>query len=408
MTTQEQVSLPDGVRHLAGQILDVDSHEMMPAQAWMTEFGPAAKDLAEVWLNDGRDVSQSPVHPNAPGYSDSMPVDPNTIWSTKGVLAPGATLVARRPCVMNAMGIKRQNMFATSILTWGQALVTKGAEFGFAGRLPRAARDDLNAFGRALIEEHNAWVRRVARTSDRVRPVPTLMAESLDELMTRTRQFIESGVRTIRLQSWSLVGGMSPAHRELDPFWNMLAASKITVCLHTGQEHIFPSNQWNKAPVFEGFRVFDELSVDPWSLASIAVTTQNFLMTMVVGAVFERHRELRMGVLETCAFWVGPLCEQLDMWYDQGGLIKNDGYRLPHKPSSYIKRNVRVSPFDFEPIDMYINRYGLEDVLCFASDYPHLEGGKDPAGRWYRLLRPLGSEVVDKFFARNAEWLLPD
>ena len=67
-----------------------------------------------------------------------------------------------------------------------------------------------------------------------------------------------------------------------------------------------------------------------------------------------------------------------------------------------------MSGFDFEPVDVYIQRYGLEDVLCFASDYPHVEGGKNPVARWYERLKPLGEAVVRKFFVENGEWLLPD
>jgi hypothetical protein len=70
--------------------------------------------------------------------------------------------------------------------------------------------------------------------------------------------------------------------------------------------------------------------------------------------------------------------------------------------------NVRVSPYDFEDIDIYITRYGLEDVLCFASDYRHVEGGGDPVGAWYKRLEPLGQGVVEKFFVTNGKWWLPD
>ena len=81
---------------------------------------------------------------------------------------------------------------------------------------------------------------------------------------------------------------------------------------------------------------------------------------------------------------------------------------MPKKPSDYVKSNIRVSPYDFEDIDVYITRYGLEDVLCFASDYPHVEGGRDPIGAWYRRLEPLGEQVVEKFFVVNGRWIVPE
>jgi hypothetical protein len=59
-------------------------------------------------------------------------------------------------------------------------------------------------------------------------------------------------------------------------------------------------------------------------------------------------------------------------------------------------------------VDEYIETYGLEDVICYASDYPHLEGGKDPMGRFSNRLAHLGSDVTEKFFVHNGKWILPD
>jgi predicted TIM-barrel fold metal-dependent hydrolase len=51
--------------------------------------------------------------------------------------------------------------------------------------------------------------------------------------------------------------------------------------------------------------------------------------------------------------------------------------------------------------------YGLEDVYCFASDYPHVEGGKKPVEKFAASLEHLGSRVMEKFFVTNGELLLP-
>jgi hypothetical protein len=78
---------------------------------------------------------------------------------------------------------------------------------------------------------------------------------------------------------------------------------------------------------------------------------------MIVGAVFERHPKLRFGVIELGAYWLGELCYSLDMWHRigaKGFVEEGKNYILPNKPSYYVKRNVRVSPFDFEEIDKYI------------------------------------------------------
>ena len=163
------------------------------------------------------------------------------------------------------------------------------------------------------------------------------------------------------------------------------------------------------APVFSGFRLLSEFSVDPRSLSVNYLTTQNFLTTMVVGGVFERHPALRFGVIETGGYWVGPACEQMDMWYEHSTSFGTEkSFRLPRRPSDYVRRNVRVSCFDFEPVDTYIRRYGLEDVLCFATDYPAHRRRHEPRGQMAVATGPARPDVVRKFFVTNGRWLLPD
>ena len=77
-------ALPDDLRSWAGEIVDVDSHEMMPAQVWRREFSALVDPLVHEWLNNGQDVTHNPNHPNVPGYEhDDAPVDPASIWRIK-------------------------------------------------------------------------------------------------------------------------------------------------------------------------------------------------------------------------------------------------------------------------------------------------------------------------------------
>jgi len=151
-----------------------------------------------------------------------------------------------------------------------------------------------------------------------------------------------------------------------------------------------------------------EFNLSPWHLSVQHLPSQNFLATVVTGGVFERHPTLRFGAIELGAYWIGQLATNLDLWYENSqtfGARSVD--RLPHRPSDYIRRNVRVTAFFFEKVDEYIEQYGLEDVLCYASDYPHIEGGKDPMERLASRLERLGPEVMEKFFVTNGKYLLP-
>jgi hypothetical protein len=55
-----------------------------------------------------------------------------------------------------------------------------------------------------------------------------------------------------------------------------------------------------------------------------------------------------------------------------------------------------------------IERYGLKEVYSFGSDYPHLEGSKDPFGKFGKHLERLPDGYRRQFFIENNELLLPN
>ena len=211
------------------------------------------------------------------------------------------------------------------------------------------------------------------------------------------------------------VVALDKATAEGAPFYSMLEEANATFTLHIGTELMFfRTMDWGNAKAFEGFKINDEISMDPWRLSAMHLAPQNYFATMITGGVFDRHPRLRVGAMEYCAHWIGPLAEMLDLWHDNNQSIEPSlfadgsmGRRLPMRPSEYINRNIRVAPFEFEPVGKYIEKYGLEDVYCYNSDYPHVEGGKNPVGKFAASLEPLGPRIMEKFFISNGEWLLP-
>src|SRR5882757_8364705 len=104
-------ALPEGLRRFAGRIVDVDSHEMMPVQAWIPTFGSDLQPLVDSWLAHGQSERNNLNHPNVPDYpGDVMKIDAR-VYDVKGSRAPGATDPFRRLEVMDALGVNRQLMF---------------------------------------------------------------------------------------------------------------------------------------------------------------------------------------------------------------------------------------------------------------------------------------------------------
>lgn len=398
---------PAVIQPLLGRITDVDSHEMLPAELWTDAFGEVAAPLARRFIAGRR--PDDPGYWSVPGCTgDTAPVEPDSVFAVKGPTAPGAIDPARRPLVLDAMGVHRQLMFPTSIAHCGAFIRTYPEGAGqFDGLV-----GDRRGFARALFDAFNDWAAERAMGDDRVRPVFVCHGDTPAELLAVAESCVAQGARAMVMLSGEPPGGRSPAHPELDPLYALLAEHEVALTVHIGGEGGFVAdNAWRVAPAFEGFEVSGEFTGDPWSRATLHLAAQNMTMTMILGGVFDRHPALRFGVIELGAHWVGPLAELLDLWADNSSGLSRDAVgtsELQRRPSDYLRSNVRVTPFVFEPVGVYLDRYDLADVLCFSTDYPHAEGGRDPLGRFATALERHGPEVVEKFFVTNGRFLLPD
>jgi predicted TIM-barrel fold metal-dependent hydrolase len=403
----EPIALPDGLRSLAGRLVDLDSHEMMPAQTWVDFFGPEVRELADAVIRHSLPWEQDNNSHNVPNYRGDVMEISDQLANIKGPVAPGAFDLTRRTDVMDAMGVDRQLMYPTGLGGWSMFLMMVDKfDPGCLGsvqtdRAPKAAK---------WLKRYNDWFLTTTKISDRIRPVPTLMGATVEELMAETHRMLDAGVRAVMLPASIAPGGRSPAHPDLEPFWTLLEEARCVATLHLGSEGkmLEGLKVWRDAPVFDGYRAVGEFNSDPWYTSMVHVPAQNFLQTMCIGGVFVRHPELRVGAIELGAYWVGPMMRNLDMWYVNLGKFGAPSKRLPEAPSTYLKRNVRYSVFPWEDLASYIDQFGLEDVICFASDYPHLEGGRDMITDMYRKIAPYGPQMLEKFFVTNGLFLFPE
>jgi predicted TIM-barrel fold metal-dependent hydrolase len=400
------LAIPPELEHLAGRIVDVDTHEMMPTKAWKAEFGEIIQELVESYENSHYARATNPTSQYMPDFErDDGEINADTVWHLKGPHAPSTTDLRRRIEVMDLTGVSRELVFPSSAGLWAAILRT--------GMRPLVSRHDVDVveYSKALFEAHNEWAIRTQQISPRLRPVGIVQGEDPAEVVTIARNLIERGIRAFQFLSSELLGGRSPAHPDLDPLWELMASHRVVGTLHVGSEGGFlKTAAWGDADVFQQYKDALELHMSPWHMSILHLPAQNFLATMITGGVFDRHPGLAMGAIETTAHWVGPLAQQLDMWYENGYITQRGAKNpfLSERPSEYLRRNVRVSAFDFEPVDEYIRRFGLEEVYCYSSDFPHLEGGVAPMQRFLERLAPLGADVIERFFVRNGELLLPE
>jgi len=396
-------AIPPVLEPYAGSILDADSHEYTPVNMWEEQFGSVVRDFAAAFEGSKMPIRQFVA-------ADDTEITAESVWQTKFAKAPGAFDLSRRLEVLDFTGVRRQLMFPGSIGLYAVSFYFRCDQFP---DMLKSITGDRKGYARQLIRAYNDWCVRTAGETDRIRAVGVAMADTVDGLLAECRHMVDHGVRGIWMPSAALPGGVSPAHPDLDPVWDLLAAADVPLLAHLGADADFMmTTAWRDAPAFVGWKAGEEFQMDPWTLSTLHLPVQNFLTTMVLGGVFERHPRLRFGICEVLGQWVGPLAQRLDFWHAHSRKFSlgNMEGALPIRlqPSEYIRRNVRVSLFDIEPVDVYIEQFGMPEVYCYSSDYPHPEGGKDPMGDISAKLERLGPDVMRKVFVENAEWILPD
>ena len=74
--------------------------------------------------------------------------------------------------------------------------------------------------------------------------------------------------------------------------------------------------------------------------------------------------------------------------------------RMEDRPSEYVRRQVRATPYPHEDTGWTIANAG-DDVCMFSSDFPHVEGGRNPIGRFERSIDAAG---IDDNARRRFYW----
>jgi predicted TIM-barrel fold metal-dependent hydrolase len=75
------------------------------------------------------------------------------------------------------------------------------------------------------------------------------------------------------------------------------------------------------------------------------------------------------------------------------------------KPSDYARRQLKFTPHPTEPAGWIIEQGG-EELFLFSSDYPHIEGGRNPIKRFEESMVGTSESAKERFYARNFDELM--
>ena len=310
--------------------------------------------------------------------------DEELITFRKNWDAPGSWIAADRPAALDQLGFASQLIFNTFESAHLDAL-EKGDDLDLAYGVARA---------------HNRAMVDFCSVDRRLLATCYVPLADFDRAAAMAAEAVEQGAAALLVAS-SCPAGHSPSHLGLDPVWATAAEAGIPVVFHVGGggELLDPDYFRNGLPVPPDFHGGGEnfRSVDYMAIPGPPMQT---LATMIFDGVLERHPDLRVGVIEQGAIWVPGWMRQMESAMDAFVRHEERLQRLSLRPSEYVTRQIRATPYPTEDVG-WIVAQGCEDVVLFSSDYPHVEGGRRPVERFERSLGDASDDVRDKFYAAN-------
>lgn len=195
----------------------------------------------------------------------------------------------------------------------------------------------------------------------------------------------------------------SPSHIGFDPLWAIAQEAGLPIVFHVGGggkilEDAYFNNGLPPVPDFHGgddnFKSIDYMA--------IAYPPMKALTALIVDRVLDRFPRLKFGVIEQGASWVPGWMRNMDSAHN--AFYKNEErlQKMSLRPSEFVKRQVRVTPYPHEDAGWIIVNAG--DAVClFSSDYPHVEGGRHPIKRFEASMAAAGTSEQQKqrFYCDN-------
>jgi predicted TIM-barrel fold metal-dependent hydrolase len=133
---------------------------------------------------------------------------------------------------------------------------------------------------------------------------------------------------------------------------------------------------------------------------AIPTAPMQTLATMIFDGVLERFPGLRLGVIEQGASWVPSWMKFMESAFEAFRKGEERLQKLSLRPSDYVRRQVRVTPYPAEDVGWIVRESG-DEVCLFSSDYPHVEGGRNPIRRFEGSMGELSEAQRQRFYHDN-------
>jgi predicted TIM-barrel fold metal-dependent hydrolase len=228
----------------------------------------------------------------------------------------------------------------------------------------------------AMARAHNRMMGHFCSVDRRFLATGYVPLVDFERALATAQEAINLGCKALLIPS-RCPPGHSPSHVAFEPLWALAQDAGLPIVFHVGgEEKLSPDYFKNGLPKVKDFHGGEE-NFTSLSFMPIPHSVQLTMAALIIDGVLDRHPQLKFGAIELGASWVPSWMRFMDS--AATAFIKNEPrlQKLSLKPSEFVQRQFRVTPYPHEDVGWIIANTGPE-VCMFSSDYPHVEGGRNP------------------------------
>jgi len=312
------------------------------------------------------------------------------IAKSKEIQALGAFNKDDRKVALDMLGFKKQLVFATHSVA-----------FPFH---PSSKKSLDLRYG--ATRAHNRHMSDFCSDDDRLMGVGIVPLDDAKHAMTELEFALDAGLEAIWVPHRAPFD-KSPGHVDLEPFWSLLAETGTPFLLHVGGSPLQALKAWSnngRAPVTDWMGGGENVRTKDATV--MHQPPETFISMMLMDGVFNRNPTLKGAAVELGAGWVPELLKRLDWVAKIYGRV-DESVRFERTPSEQLTEQMGFTPFPHEDVANLVSQSN-ENLYMFSSDYPHVEGGRDPVGKFTKALENESRAINDNFFSENFLRLFPE
>jgi predicted TIM-barrel fold metal-dependent hydrolase len=377
---------------------DADSHIMELPNFLKSYADPAIRDeipevsySASIVTDEEVEVimSQGGKH-SAEHIAAQIEMGDQLIESSKEIQALGAFNSEDRTRAMDLLGFRKQLVFATHSVAF---------PFHPSSKKPLDLR-----YG--ATRAHNRHMVDFCSNDDRLMGVGIVPLDDPEHAIREVEWAIDQGLEAIWVPHRSPID-RAPGHVELEGFWARLAEAGIPFVLHVGGAPLQIGKSWaNNGRGKSRDWLGGGENVRSKDAMVLHQAPEMFISMMMADGIFERHPKLKGACVELGAGWVTSMLTQLDNVARAYGKV-DETLRFDRKPSEQLTEQMGFTPMPHENVANLIEQ-SHPDLFLFSSDYPHIEGTRDPIGRFEKTIGDLDEDTKTRFYSENFLRLWPE